>query len=57
MESQKYIAEIIELLNKCKDTDLLEKIYELNLILASLSAAKLEYLIELSNLLFGQSTK
>lgn len=58
MESQKdrYIGEIMSLLRKC-NTDSLEKIYELNLILVSLSAAKMEYLIELSNLLFSQPPK
>lgn len=29
MESQKYIAEIIELLNKCKDTDMLDLIFRI----------------------------
>ena len=29
MESQKYISEIIELLEKCKDTDLLDLIFRI----------------------------
>lgn len=58
MESQRerYIEEITELLEKC-DINSLERIYELNEILVNLSAAKMEYLIELSKLLFCQSAE
>lgn len=41
---------------KC-DTENLARIKRLNKILVTLSAAQLEYLLELSNLLFGQPPK
>ena len=50
------MVEIAKLLDQC-DTDSAAKIYKLNQILVSLSAAQLEYLVELATLLFGQSLK
>lgn len=58
MECQKevYIKEIMELLEKC-NAESLGRIFELNSILIGLTATQMEYLIELSTLLFCQSTK
>lgn len=58
MECQKerYIKEIMELLESC-NVESLGRIFELNSVIIGLSAAQMEYLIELSNLLFCQSPK
>lgn len=45
-----------ELFEQCS-TESLTRIFKLNQILVGLSAAQMEYLIELATLLFGQSPK
>lgn len=53
---EKLLAENTKLLEKC-NTETIEKIFKLNTIFVGLSAAQMEYIIELSNLLFGQPPK
>ena len=57
MASQKELmVEATKLLEQCS-LESTAKIYKLNQILVGLSAAQLEYLIELATLLFGQPPK
>lgn len=53
---EELMVETSKLLEQC-DTESATRIFKLNQILVSLSAAQMEYLIELSTLLFGQSLK
>lgn len=53
---EELLIEITNVLGKCTPESL-ESILELNRILVGLSAAQMEYLIELSNLLFCQPLK
>lgn len=55
-QKERYIKEIIELLEKC-NVETLEGVFEMNRILVGLTAAQMEYLIELSNLLFHKPSK
>lgn len=50
-QKERYIEEIMELLEKCNG-ETLERVFELNRVLVGLTAAQMEYLLELSNLLF-----
>lgn len=56
MDKAQYIEAIVETLEKYNGENL-KGINQLNMILVGLSAAQLEYLIELAQLLFGQSAK
>lgn len=56
MEKARYTKEIVELLEKCNEETIIS-INQLNHVLVGLSAAQLEYLIELTHLLFGQTPK
>ena len=56
MTKEQYIKEIIELLMNCNEETIIS-INHLNHILVELSAGQLEYIIELTSLLFGQSSK
>lgn len=53
---EKLLAENAKLLENCC-TETVEKIFKLNTVFVGLSAAQMEYIIELSNLLFGQPPK
>lgn len=53
---EELLVETTKILEKC-NAESLGKIFELNRILVGLSAAQMEYLIELSNLLFCQPPK
>lgn len=53
---EKLLAENAELLRQCS-TNTIASIVNLNKIFTELSTAKMEYLVELINLLFGQSSK
>lgn len=55
-QKERYIEEIMELLKKC-NAEALERVFELNRIFVGLTAAQMEYLIELSNLLFNKPPK
>ena len=56
MENARDIQEIASLLEKCSN-EKLKSIGQFDALLVGLSVAKLDYLIELANLLFGQSTQ
>lgn len=56
MDKAQHIQEIGDLLEKCSAENLMNVI-NINKILVNLSAAQLEYLLELSTLLFCQSSK
>lgn len=56
MDKAQYIEEIVKTLENYSGENL-KGINQLNMILVSLSTAQLEYLIELAQLLFGQSAK
>lgn len=53
---EELLNETVNLMEQC-NVDTLTRIFKLNQILVGLSAAQLEYLLELSNLLFGQPPK
>lgn len=53
---EKLLAENAELLRQCS-AETVGSIVNLNKILVELSTAKMEYLVELVNLLFSQSSK
>lgn len=53
---EELMVETTKLLEQCNPESTV-KIYKLNQILVGLSAAQLEYLIELATLLFSQSLK
>ena len=55
-QKENYIKETAKLLEQCNPESAV-KIYKLNQLLIGLSAAQMEYLIELATLLFGQSPK
>lgn len=56
MEKAQYIQEIVELLEKCSEGTT-ASIHQFSKILVTLSAAQMEYLIELATLLFCQPPK
>lgn len=56
MEKARYTQEIVELLEKCNEETIIS-INQLTHVLVGLSAAQLEYLLELAHLLFGQAPK
>lgn len=53
---EELLIETTKILEQC-NTESLKRIFSLNHILVGLSAAQMEYLIELSNLLFCQPPK
>lgn len=53
---EELLIETTKLLEQC-NSESLKRIFNLNQILVGLSAAQMEYLIELSNLLFCQPPK
>lgn len=56
MNKEDYICEINRLLGECR-AETLANVVDINRILATLSNAQLKYLLELSTLLFCQSSK
>lgn len=56
MNKEDYICEINLLLGECS-TENLVNVVDINKILVTLSAAQVEYLLELSTMLFCQSFK